>query len=258
MCLVVFGYEADTEHKLVLVANRDEFHARPSQQMHWWPDQPLLLAGRDLQAGGTWLAVHRAGRFATVTNYREQQRQKSGLLSRGRLVTDFVAGNARAADFTASLQSGRYAGFSLLAADGDELWYASNRGDPPQKLAPGFYGLSNATLDTPWSKLVRTRSALEDLVRAGTVNESSLARVLADRQTAPVAEIAADHVPFELARAATAPFIVTPEYGTRCTTTLIWSRDGRMELGEHRFDRSGTRCGTSRFSFSISEDQTAA
>lgn len=250
MCLIVFAWKTHPDYQLVLTANRDEFHRRPSQALHYWPDNPEVLAGRDLQAGGTWLATHRLGRFATVTNYREQQEFSDKHASRGTLVTDFVTGNASAASFTRSIDGGEYAGFSLLASDGDELFYVSNRGDPPARLDPGIYGLSNASLDTPWPKVQRSRDALQALVEYNEINSTSLFRLMADRTCASVADVEAGHLPFELARALTAPFIVSPDYGTRCSTVMLWSNDGKIELSERRFDASGESSGESRFSLS--------
>jgi len=255
MCLVVFAWKVHPDYRLILAANRDEFYRRPSQPLQWWPDKPDLLAGRDLQAGGTWLAIGRNGRFATVTNYREHQRKKPGLLSRGELVTDFVDGSSRAEHFADSVEGKRYAGFSLLAADGDDLCYASNRGDKPKTLAPGVYGLSNASLDTPWTKVVRSRDGLQSLIQSGNVNETSLVRLLGDRTAATVPDIEPGKLPFDLARALTAPFIVSKEYGTRCTTTLMWSQSGEVSLSERRFDDKGARSGESRFRFSAVESQ---
>lgn len=250
MCLIVFAWKTHPDYQLVLTANRDEFHRRPSQALHYWPDDSDILAGRDLQAGGTWLAAHRQGRFATVTNYREQQKFNRKYASRGALVTDFVTSDASAGSFTASLDGGDYAAFSLLASDGDELYYVSNRGDAPARLDPGIYGLSNASLDTPWPKVQRCRDGLHALVEADRINSTSLFRLMADRTCASAADVEAGHLPFELARALTAPFIVSPDYGTRCSTAMLWSNDGKIELSERRFDASGESSGESRFSFS--------
>jgi len=258
VCLVVFAWQAHPEFRLLLGANRDELHSRPAQALHWWPDESGLLAGRDLQAGGTWLAVSRSGRFATVTNYREQQRKKPGYLSRGELVAGFVAGRAAAGDFVASIEGDRFAGFSLLACDGRELWYVSNRGDGPACLEAGVYGLSNAALDTPWPKLVRSREALRNLIDAGTANETSLTRVLEDRRLAPAPDVDDPAIPFKLAHAVTAPFIVTPDYGTRCTTVLTWSASGQIGVSERRFDPGGQKTGESRFSFAVTPAQSAS
>lgn len=258
MCLVVLAWEAHPDYRLILAANRDEFHRRPAQALHWWPDRPAILAGRDLQAGGSWLAVSRAGRFATVTNYREHQRKSAGLHSRGELVTDFVGGDQDARAFSESIDTDRYAGFSLLASDGNELWYLSNRGEGPDILSPGVYGLSNAALDTPWPKLERSREALRSMIESGAVNESALMNVLADRTTAPADAVEPGELPFDVARALTAPFIVSPDYGTRCTTVLTWDREDRVNVSEHRFDRGGRKTGESRVSFRVGITQASA
>jgi len=254
MCLVVFAWQVHPEHRLVLAANRDEFHGRPSKALDWWPDQPDVLAGRDLQAGGTWLAVHRAGRFATVTNYREQEKAGNRKRSRGELVTNYVLHDVAAGDFVSSVAGAQYAGFNLLAGGEEDLFYVSNRNDAPTRLAPGVYGLSNASLDTPWSKVVRARETLRSLIEAGAINESNLMHILADRAEAPVSEVEAGHLPFELAKALTAPFIVSPDYGTRCSTTLVWSYAGKLSLHERRFDEKGAAIGESRFSFGTGND----
>jgi uncharacterized protein with NRDE domain len=249
MCLVVFAWKAHPEYRLILAANRDEFHERPAQEMHWWPDQPDIIAGRDLRAGGTWLAAARGGHFATVTNYREPDGPRGNLRSRGELVSNFVGGDISPVQFNAAIEAERYAGFSLLTADSSELCYVSNRGDKPASLASGVYGLSNASLDTPWPKLVRARDGLSALVSNAAVNESELLRLMEDRQTATAAEVGNDSLPFELARALSAPFILTPDYGTRCISILLWGYDEKILLTEKRFDASGVASGESRFSF---------
>lgn len=251
MCLIVFAWRSHPDYRLILTANRDEFHGRPAQPLHWWPDHPTVLAGRDLQAGGTWLAAGRNGRFATVTNYREGQQPRAGLRSRGDLVTGFVAGEQSPEAYLRSLEGERYAGFSLLVTDGDELWCGSNRGDAPARLDAGIYGLSNATLDTPWPKLVRCRAGLEALLAENRANESELLRLLADRKPAAADDIDPGEMSYELARAVSAPFIVTPDYGTRCTTALLWSTSGKMTIAERRFDAAGQPNGDTRFSYVI-------
>ncbi|MBT8079431.1 MAG: NRDE family protein [Gammaproteobacteria bacterium] len=249
MCLIVFAWQATPDKRLLLAANRDELHARPTREAHWWPDRPDCLAGRDLQAGGSWLAIGRGGRFATVTNYSEQQDRRSWPASRGLLVTDFLDSAATPFDFARSLAGDRYAGFNLLLSDGAELVYVSNRGDAPVRLEPGIYGLANASLDAPWPKLLRSRDCLAGLVAAGQANETALMRLLADRQPAAAAEIDGTGLPFALARAVSAPFIVTPEYGTRCSTVIDWNHAGSVRFVERRFDASATQTGESAFSF---------
>jgi len=250
VCLVVFAWKSHPRYKLIVAANRDEFHGRPSQEAHWWPDSPHILAGRDLQAGGTWLAIARSGRFATVTNYREQQRERGGLRSRGEIVTNFVSSDVTASTCISSLAGKNYAGVSVLAADHGTMCYTSNRGDDPVTLEPGVYGLSNASLDTPWSKVTRTKAALTSLIDLENVNSTELLRLIGDKRPTASTEVDNSVLPFKLARALTAPFIVADTYGTRCSTTLLIGNNGRIEFCERRFNPDGTPSGDSNFSFS--------
>lgn len=249
MCLVVFAWQAHPQYRLILAGNRDESHQRPTQDAHWWPDDESILAGRDLQAGGTWLAMSKSGRFATVTNFHERQGRRAMFESRGTLVTDFVAGSQSPGEFASSISNKDYAGFSLLVSDGESMSYLSNRDDLEANVAPGIYGLSNASLDTPWSKVIRAKACLESLMENDTVNETELLRLLADRTPAAVDDVAADDLPFEIARALTAPFIMAPDYGTRSSTTVLWGNDNVVEFSERRFDPAGRTTGDSRFRF---------
>jgi len=251
MCLVVFAWQAHPKYRLILAGNRDESHRRPTQDAHWWPDDESMLAGRDLQAGGTWLAVSRSGRFATVTNFHEGQIGRTGGKSRGALVTNFVADSSSTQEYESSITHDEYAGFSLLLCDSESMSYLSNRDDLEAKLDPGVYGLSNASLDTPWSKVVRARAGLESLIDSDTVNETELLRLLADRTPAAVGDIEAEDLPFEIARTLTAPFIVAPDYGTRSSSTVLWGKDDVIEFCERRFDPSGKTTGESRFRFQV-------
>lgn len=249
MCLVVLAWKSHPDYRLIVAANRDEFHARPSRDAGWWADHADILAGRDLQAGGTWLGMHRSGRFATVTNYREQQPARTGLRSRGEIVTNFLGGDTDAMSFVSSIGDAPYAGVSVLAADHHSICYASNRGDGALSLSPGIYGLGNASLDAPWSKLLRSKKALADLIDTDNVNTSELLRLLTDRTPAATAEVISNDLPVELARALTAPFIIADGYGTRCSTIVLIAYDGQIEFFERRFDAQGDPAGDSGFSF---------
>ncbi len=174
MCLVVVAFNVQDNYPLVVAANRDEFHARPTQNAGWWPDQPDIVAGRDLQAGGTWLGLHRAGRFATITNFRDAKTGRGKLRSRGHLVTDFLLTEQSPLDYLQSISPDNYAGFNLLVADRECLAYLSNRGGGVRKLPAGVYGLSNATLDTPWEKVERSKSRLGKILAQGDANDTRL------------------------------------------------------------------------------------
>ncbi|HLU05232.1 MAG TPA: NRDE family protein [Woeseiaceae bacterium] len=252
MCLVAFALKAHPDYRLVLAANRDEFHNRPAEPLHWWPDRPDVLAGRDLKAGGTWLGVSRTGRFATVTNYREDLQREHRGRSRGEVVTGFLTSTSNPLQYCNNLEPGNFAGFSLLAIAGEAAAYVSNRGDEARELAPGVYGLSNASLDTPWSKVVRSKAALQSLLREHKERElepGPLFEMLSDAEPAPGDDYAGTGLSPGLARAVSAPFISTADYGTRCSTVVLVSSSGAVEIYERRFDRFGALEGESRFSF---------
>jgi uncharacterized protein with NRDE domain len=246
VCLIVLAWRQHPEFPLVLAANRDEYHARPAAPMGWWEDPSDMLAGRDLKAGGTWLGLSRAGRLGAITNYREDS-PTVAKRSRGEIITEFVRSRKAPSQFLDAVDPRSYAGFSSLACDGAELAYGSNRGDSTRALDPGVYGLSNASLDTPWSKLVRSRDRLEALLRSDRVALDQLLDLMADREPAQGTERPESGLPFELDRALSAPFIVMPEYGTRCTTAVICRSDGHVEIVERRFDAAGEFSGESRF-----------
>lgn len=215
--------------------------------MHWWVGRPDILAGRDLQGGGTWLGVDRAGRFASVTNYRDAVPPAGRRPSRGELITAFLDDTRSPLDFVRSVDGARYAGFNLLVADGEQLAYLSNRDGASGELPPGIYGVANATLDTPWPKVERTRDALQELIRNNDVNETRLLRLLEDRRRASAHDLDTAGQPFEKAHAYSAPFIVLPDYGTRCSTVITRDSAGQVRVTERRFSPDGRSTGQSDF-----------
>ena len=163
MCLAIVAIDALPDWPLVIVANRDEFHAREASAAAPWHDASEVVAGRDLQAGGTWLGLTKQGRIALLTNYREPGLKNPLAPSRGRLVENYLRGDMTAADYVQAIgeRTREHNGFNLLLADEAGVWYASNRSrDTGTRLPPGIVGLSNALLDTPWPKLVRSRAAV--------------------------------------------------------------------------------------------------
>jgi uncharacterized protein with NRDE domain len=251
MCLLIVAVYSHPQWPLIVAANRDEFHARPTREAHWWPDHPDIVGGRDLQAGGTWLAMSRSGRFAAVTNFRDLQHETGALRSRGHLITDFLTCDRAPPGYLESIDPGRYAGFNLLVADRADAAYLSNRGAPMRALPAGVYGLSNATLDEPWNKVTRSRSRLEALIADDAVDESSLLHLLDDREKASAEEVETDDLAFSTAHALTAPFVVLPEYGTRSSTVLTLDIEGKVRFVERRFDERGRIKGESGFDFDL-------
>jgi len=198
MCLILLAWRIPDRPALVVAANRDEFHGRPAAPAAFWQDQPAILAGRDLEARGTWMGISRGGRFAAVTNYRGGTEPRAAQ-SRGSLVTGFLADGQPPAHYISEVQkkAASYSGFNLLVSDGAELWWMSNRDSEPRRLEPGIYGLGNLLLDSPDVEPRKVR--FEDALASGPAVEP-LFGVLAEAR------------------------IVNPAYGTRCSTVFFGRR----------------------------------
>ena len=249
MCLVVLAVGQSQEYPLILAGNRDEFHARPTQKAGWWSDKPDIFGGRDLQAGGTWLALHRNGRFATVTNFRDAEAASPRLRSRGHLVTEFLESDQPPLRYLDAIDGPAYAGFNLIVGDVHDVAYLSNRDGGPRALPAGLYGLSNELLDGPWDKVRRSKEGLTKLLDRNAVNETTLLRLLDDRSKGPIEEVVSRGLGFARAHSITAPFIVMPEYGTRCSTVVLADSSGKWRMIERRFDAQGVSSGESRITF---------
>lgn len=249
MCLVVLAVGQSPKYPLILAGNRDEFHARPTRKAEWWADKPDVVGGRDLQAGGTWLSLHRKGRFATVTNYRDAEPASAKFRSRGHLVTEFLESEQSPLEYVSAVDGDRYAGFNLIVGDAGQVAYVSNRDAGPCELTAGIYGLSNALLDGPWDKVERSKRGLRKLLEHDAVNETELLRLLDDRRLGAAEEVEPGPLGFATMHAITAPFIVTPNYGTRCSTVVLADSAGSWRLTERRFDAAGAAIGNSRYAF---------
>ncbi len=244
MCLIALAWNAEPEHRLLLLANRDEYHARPSAPLSWWPDMPIL-AGRDLLEGGTWLGLSRQGRVAAVTNVRGADAGRRFARSRGALVTDFLRDRQPAADWAAALapQAGAYGGFNLLLYDGRDLVYASNRPSFGVALvAPGIHALSNAALDTPWPKVTAARTRLQWAL-SEQADDDRLLDSMNDRHCADDTDLPDTGVGLSAERLLSPAFIRSDAYGTRCTSLLRLHSDGRVLLRERRYDAAGANSG---------------
>jgi uncharacterized protein with NRDE domain len=256
MCLLVLAWKTHPRYRLVFAGNRDEFHARPAAPMAWWNEAPDILAGRDLQAGGTWLGLSRDARFAVVTNFRDLQPPLPGAPSRGTLVTRWLEDERPAMRFAESLsdEAPRYSGFNLLLADDDTLIYASNRAPAwARSLNAGVHGLSNHLLDTPWPKLERTRERFRILLERHADRDDGfvddLIEMLADRTLADETRLPTTGLSRDWELLLSAPFIVDPRYGTRCSTVVLIGHDGRVIARERRFDASGRSTGMEEFEY---------
>ncbi|MEM7221287.1 MAG: NRDE family protein [Pseudomonadota bacterium] len=223
MCLILFSLQPDRPIPLVVAANRDEFYARPADGAHAWTDEPTIFAGRDREAGGTWLGVSTSGRFAAVTNFSAGDPPRNYPQSRGELVAGFLRGDASARAYADGLRGDDYAGFNLLVFDGQEMVYTNNKGYPTERLEPGHYGLSNAELRAGWPKADEGAQALAAADPA-TASNRALLDILGDDVPPPDERIPSRphlaQAPLEDRRLHAARFIATGEYGTRAMTIV--------------------------------------
>ncbi|MCJ8500781.1 NRDE family protein [Desulfatitalea alkaliphila] len=236
MCLILIAYQCHPRYPLVLLANRDEFHQRPTAPLDWWPEHPRLLAGRDLAQGGTWMGVTRTGRLAAITNYRDPAAVRPEAPSRGALVTDYLLGTMSPADYLHRIRSraNGYNGFNLIVGDTETLWWYSNRApDAMRPLQPGVSGLSNHLLDTPWPKVAQGKAALVDLLnRCTEVSEEACFELLQRREIAPDAQLPRTGVDPSWERLLSPIFIATETYGTRSSTVLLIDAHHRITCTE--------------------------
>ncbi len=233
MCLILIAHGAHPEFPLVIAANRDEYYQRPTARAAFWQDHPQVLAGRDLECMGTWLGVTRAGRFAALTNFRDPRERKTDAPSRGRLVSNFLLSDREPREYLeeVGMQAQRFNGFNLLAGDSDGVYYVSSREATVQKLSPGIHGLSNHLLDTPWPKVTRGKRRLQ-AVLAGEPNAERLLDLLHDREPAPAGELPDTGVGADLERVLSPALIVSPQYGTRASTAVLFGGEGSISFTE--------------------------
>jgi uncharacterized protein with NRDE domain len=240
MCLVALALEASDPYSLLFCANRDERHARPSAAAAWWRDHPQILGGRDLVAGGSWLAVDRRGRLAAVTNFRDAD-PRPAPRSRGALVADYLASDRSVDDYARTLPRGaaEYGPFSLLLLDGTDLRCVSNRA-PPAHLGPGVHALSNAAYGVEWPKIRSARAGLEALLETPAPLDR-LFELLAQRGATAQGD----------ERYRTAHFIDGETYGTRSSTLVLVDRERVVTFAERSFDAAARVTSDVRYTFVV-------
>ncbi len=243
MCLAVIALDRHPRYQLVVAANRDEFHNRPAARVHAWRDEcgAELLAGRDLQQGGTWLGVNRAGRWAFVTNVREPGRHDPHAPSRGSIVPRVLRdeNDMRASVRQVVLAAARHNGFNVVAGEGTIAVFGSNRQNDVDELRAGVYGVSNASIDTDWPKLVRAKNGVNSWLERSADDLDALFDVLADRTPASDEALPDTGIPRERERLLSSPFIVSADYGTRCSTVLAIDRAGEIDIRERTYNARG-------------------
>ena len=256
MCLIAFAWQAHPEYQLVVAANRDEWHDRPAAPAAWWSDHPNVLAGRDLKAGGTWLGITRNGRFAALTNFRDPSGRKADAPTRGKLVSDFLIGNMGAREYLLSLRerASAFQGFNLLVGDGASLQYFSSRIGEILAVPPGIHALSNHTLNEPWPKVEKAKSAMGAALQgemAWDARQMAIYELLSDTTTAPDDALPDSGVGLKWERVLSPAMIIGEKYGTRCSTVVCVASGGDVVFEEKTRDAIGEVTHIATHSFAL-------
>ncbi|MFJ8235999.1 NRDE family protein [Ureibacillus sp. NPDC094379] len=253
MCLVNFHFQQHSKYKLIVVANRDEEYGRPTQAAHFWEDEPNLLAGRDILQKGTWLGISKNGRFAALTNYRDPS-EPPRPFSRGDLVRNFLTNNQSAASYINELKQKRelYGGYNLLVGNGEELFHYNNVLDETNIITPGSHSVSNASLNSPWPKVTKGRTRLQEYIdtHPEEVQIEELFSILLDREQAPDSELPTTGVGIEMERNLSSLFIQIPDYGTRSSTVVLIDQQNNVNFVERTYIE-GEFDSEKRFSFQV-------
>ena len=228
MCIVALAWQVLEQTPICLLSNRDEFYARPTIQLHLWENTPII-AGQDLQSGGTWMGVTASGRWAIVTNFRDGQDKKTYDTSRGALVEDFLLSDLTPIRFAQQLEQKQqqYAGFNLFMGDQTQAVYMSNRGEAPQVLAKGVYVVSNGLMSEHWEKTAHLRKRftqeflpmLQDNANQDDI-ENAAWDILEDERKVISELLPATGISAEMEQLLSSTFIQSPIYGTRCSNFL--------------------------------------
>ncbi len=250
MCLIVFNWAPDSRKPLILAANRDEFHSRESLDAHYWTDHPNIFGGRDLEKNGTWLGLannpDNTFRLAALTNYRSADK-KIYLSSRGEITHNFLASDQSALNYAQSINYSQYAGFNGLFFDGYQLVYCHHQADTNPEiflLEKGIYGLSNAKLDSPWPKVVKTKAAFQALEEYQENAEiaNHFYNYLQDNSPATDDLLPETGVDIVLERLLSPAFIKSPNYGTRTSSVVIFDQQEKKQrifFQERQFSEEG-------------------
>jgi uncharacterized protein with NRDE domain len=253
MCLIFFSVNNHPTYKLILAGNRDEFYNRKTAAAQFWKDQPNVLAGRDLEAGGTWMGITREGKISFITNYRDPSNINPAAPSRGHLVSDYLENDNDPFNYIKEVErkASVYNGFNLLVGDVNALWYFSNYGPSPMKIASGYYGLSNHLLETPWPKVLHGKEKLKNIFRSSVIDKNDLFTALYDSEQAADDKLPNTGIGIERERALSSMFIKSPGYGSRCSTIILVDHSNHVFFSERIYDLETFEYSTLDFEFII-------
>ena len=253
MCLILFSYKTHPNYKLIVAANRDEFYERPTQVADFWEDHNSILAGRDLEAGGTWMGVNTSGSLSMLTNYRDLKNLKSNAPSRGKLVSDYLIANLHPRDYLVALDhvSDQHNGYNIVLGNADDIWYYSNVQKKIYMLGSGIYGLSNSLLDTSWPKVRKGKEKFSEILKNHEIKPEDLFEALYDDHLAPDEMLPDTGVGLEMERMLSSMFIKSPTYGSRCSTVMTIDQHNNLAFIERTYDTSTFAFSDKKFEFNF-------
>jgi uncharacterized protein with NRDE domain len=236
MCLIFLAKNVHPKYKLVLAGNRDEYYQRPTAPLHQW--QNGIIAGKDLQAGGTWLGVAKGGKFAAITNFRAPVTDNHSFVSRGSLVTDFLTGHVDAGQYLQTVADSQmpFRGYNLICSDAGNSYFYSNIENRLLAIPDGIHGLSNAHLNTPWPKVEKGKQLFEKVVTQGELSTEALLKLLADKTNASDAQLPDTGVSLAWERLLSSIFIESEGYGTRCSSIILIDQQNRVQFIERSYE----------------------
>lgn len=234
MCLIAFNWKNHHKHKLILIANRDEFYHRSTQPIHFREEYPSILAGKDMEAGGTWLGINKTGKFTALTNYRDPVNTMQNAPSRGHLTLNYLKNISGPREYMKEVAqtASTYNGYNLLAGDLEDLFYFSNYENDTRKLVKGTYALSNHLLDTPWYKTSRVKQKLTQAIQKENIETSALLDLLYDMEKPEDRFVQQTGMSMNMERMLSSMFIESPNYGTRCSSVVLIDYDNTISFTE--------------------------
>jgi uncharacterized protein with NRDE domain len=256
MCILFIAVNQHPRYPLVIAANRDEFHQRPTQPAHFWESDKNILAGKDLTAGGTWMGINTAGNIAALTNIRAPGKERQNAITRGELVANFINKHNSQSNYLQQLKDShlQYNGYNLLFGNLDQLQVYNSFEDTAYELEDGVYGLSNASLNSPWPKLDIGRSALANYcTNADILSHEHLFELLGNNLPANDDELPDTGIPVEWEKKLSSIFIISPEYGTRSSTVLLVDNNHQAYWEERSFSNTGELTNTVVHKFKINK-----
>jgi uncharacterized protein with NRDE domain len=253
MCLIFFSVNNHPTYKMIIAGNRDEFYKRKTASADFWKDNKNILAGRDLESGGTWMGITRDGRISFITNYRDLANINPNAPSRGHLVSHYLGGTEGAEIYLKSVKKNArlYNGFNLVVGDLNSLFYFSNYREGITNLTTGFYGLSNHLLETPWPKIVRGKEKFKPVLEQTSININDVFDALYDSERATDDLLPDTGIGLERERALSSMFIKTEGYGSRCSTVVLIDHHNRVQFAERVYNLETFDFTTRKFEFQI-------